>query len=212
MSIGVQPPYLAEPWIQELGDAEVAAYEPMDVHPLSFDLVHAVMPQLNGLARSRGARCCVIGGAAVMLHLAQRGWTGAPARSSCDLDVAATCQVLPGSPQSLMRCGGMRFPISAKGANLWVDWIVRADVCRQLYLHAIETSVSLGGLRVVAPDVLVAMKLARKAAMRLKDLVDIRILTDAGLADQDRAMEILARLVPSARSAAAIQLERLRAA
>jgi hypothetical protein len=148
---------------------------------LAPEVLRQAVVEVADIARRDRASVVLVGGYALQLY-------GSP-RLTGDIDVAAA------RPSRLLRSGR---PLSFGGVQTHapnrtpVDWIVRADQYRKLYMHAMGRSRTMRDVpvRVASPEDLLAMKMA---AGRARDMADIEWLIVSGRADLKKARVIVAK-------------------
>lgn len=144
---------------------------PRRVKYLEPRVIDETLVELAELARRGGVDAVVVGGVAMMVYGSDR--------LTKDVDVA----VVDGYPPALevvrkLSFGGV---VARTPGGRVVDLIDRDDEYKALYSEAVQYARDEGlPLRVVAPEYLLALKMA---AARDKDLLDVKFLLGSGVVD-----------------------------
>jgi hypothetical protein len=153
--------------------------------PLAIPEILLLAQTIDSIARRHALGWCVIGGAAVSLHLASCNHPDANGRSSFDFDLAADTTVDDLQIRWIGRLNAGGYSGICLGRR--VDWTIRSgpnDPLRVLYRRTISSAKPTNAKIPLAPaSALVAMKICLpRSAMRPKDRWDCRLLLNSGLA------------------------------
>ena len=132
---------------------------------ISTDTGLEAAQEVGALAAREEIEWAIAGGLAMHLY-------GSP-RLTKDVDIIAS-QHLSMPAQHKLTFGGSSYAVSIGKYTVQVDWIVRSDSYQKYYDAALREAIELtNGLRVIAPEWLVVLKLL---AGRQKDLDDVVFL------------------------------------
>jgi hypothetical protein len=141
--------------------------------------IDETLAEVAKIARRENVDVAVVGGVAMMVYGSDR--------LTKDVDVAAVDEYLPGLVEVRRLSFGGAVVRTPRGREF--DLIVREDEYRELYNVAVDSARDEGlPLRVVAPEYLLALKMA---AARDKDVLDVRFLLGSGVVDLKAARLIV---------------------
>jgi len=183
--------------VRHLAESSAASPE-RSLRILTMDDVHRAVDHIRPLAMAQQVRWCVVGGAAVMIHLTRHGVPAAAARASHDVDIAADrlLELPQQAPRWPLLTGGYRLDL----AGTTVDWIVRRpDSLYPLYQRMVASATeAVPGVLVPPAACIVATKILLSAsAIRPKDQTDLRLLLGSGAAGVQETVGFLERTIAS---------------
>jgi hypothetical protein len=130
------------------------------------------------LAEANDASWALVGGLAMALYGSDR--------NTKDIDIIAD-KLLPLKSEGRLRQGGERYSFETSKRKVPVDWIIRNDAFKSLFLVALKESVRIGDIPVLTPEWLVILKFI---AGRFKDQEDaVFLLSRLGLVNRDLIKE-----------------------
>ncbi len=145
----------------------------IDIDLLDTESAKEAIAAVSEIAAANGVDWALVGGIAVALYGGDR--------NTKDVDVIAN-KLLPLVSEGKLRQGGERYSIKASKRDVFVDWILRNDSFKKLFIVALSEAVKINGIPVLTPEWLVILKFI---AGRFKDQEDaVFLLSRKGLVNR----------------------------
>ncbi|MEQ1765163.1 MAG: hypothetical protein ABL984_18695 [Pyrinomonadaceae bacterium] len=146
----------------------------LEIDLLDTESAKEAISAVKAVAAANGVEWALVGGIAVALYGGDR--------NTKDVEAIAN-KLLPLESEGKLRQGGERYSFRVSKREVFVDWIIRNDSFKQLFLVAVAEAVEINGIPVLTPEWLVILKFI---AGRFKDQEDaVFLLSRKGLVDRE---------------------------